>query len=296
MGKQLASDKSFGFIPDDAEVEDPKKLAAKKQQQTDFGFIPDEPKKKDGSVESSTSSLDLSPAANYRQGITDYNQKAEELRKIQNDLVGYKKLIDDHNVMQQDEKQLEIFKANTAKYNQLVGENNKRIKELDRLRVLLDQGKKVYDADNFERQQKLFDDLNLEKQDRQNLINQIYKQIHPERAKEVDDGTFIPAYLDIDTEDLAKNLTGKSTAELERRKKLEANRPISDRIFGTFSRSVEKTLAFELPAATAGTITNLLSSAKIKDSDLEKSAWRPGVGNQIKKAIDLIPGAQKAIN
>jgi hypothetical protein len=253
-------------------------------------------KEVDGAALSPTG-LDISPAANYRQSIKDYNTKSEEVNKIQNDLLGLKTLIDKHDVLQQDPTKIEEFKNLHKQYNDLVNVNNKRTKDLQRMEVLLKQTKSSYDEDNFARQQKLFNSLGLSKKETQELRNQIFKQVYPDRAQEVDAGTFVPSYLeDIDAEDLAKNLTGKSLNQLELQKKISENRSISDRVFGSFGKSLEKTLAFELPSSISATVSNMLADVKIKPSEENASWLTAGSKTMVKKAIAMIPGAKAAFN
>ena len=198
--------------------------------------------------------------------------------------------------MKQDPAQLKIFHENLKLYNSQAADANRKAKELKNLQVLLENGRADYMQDNSIRQDKLFKSMGMSDREVQQLKNKIYKELHPENAKEVDEGRLIPHIDDVDADDIAKSLTGKTTVELDALQKAEENRSISDRVFGAFGRSVEKTLAFEFPASVAGTIQNLLGDVKIKPEDLEKSQFSPGITHQIKKVIDLVPGATEAIN
>lgn len=276
-------------------------LAAETPKQDDpLGLRAKLAKKKEPDGEGSgPTGLDISPAANYRQSLKDYNSKAEELNNLQNDLTGLKSMLDKQDVLQQDPAKVEEFKGLVKQYNEKVNDNNKRVKELQRMEVLLKSAKSSYDEDNKARQDQLFKSLGLTAEEKRELKKQIFKQQFPDRAAEVDAGTFIPDYLEVDAEDLAKSLTGKTLNEVQLQAHIKANRPISDRVFGSFSRSVQKTLAFELPSGVGATISNLMAGAKIRDEDLEKPWYKPewgGIYKDIKKAISLVPGAKQAVN
>ncbi|MEJ7644270.1 MAG: DEAD/DEAH box helicase family protein [Chryseolinea sp.] len=281
---------------------DPLGVRTKKKATTQAAPSGDDPlgvrsKKKDsGSSPSSTGGLDISPAANYRESIKLYGDKNVQLQGSEKNLTALKAQIDRYDIMQRDPQKVEEFQTLNKQYNDSVKSHNTSLKELKNLKVILDQGKESYRYDNSVRQDKLFKNMGLSKQETQQFKNKIYKQQHPEKAKEVDSGRLIPNIDDVDADDLAMALTGKSESELRRLKTIDDNRSITDRTFGTFTRSVEKTLAFEMPAAIAGTIQNLLADVKIKPEDLKKSSFSPGIGHQIKKAINLIPGAKDAIN
>jgi hypothetical protein len=278
---------------------DPLGIRAKKKAVTEEPATDDPLGVRKKKVESSASSLtgsDISPAANYRQLLSDYNGKTGELKELQGKLQGAKLAIDSYDVLQQDPAKLNEFRVLNDGYKEMAKDHNKRLDEIRKMKVMLDAGKEAYDRDNRRRQTKLFNDLGLTSEERTQLSKQIYKQQYPDRAEDVDSGRLSPTSIDMDADDLATALTGKSREQLAREKAIEENRSIGDRVFGTFSRSIQKTLGFEMPAAAAGTVQNLLSDLKIKDEDLEKSMLRPGFGHQLKKVINAIPGATKAIN
>lgn len=254
-------------------------------------------KKKAGGEPSSITSQPPSPAAEYRQSLTQYKEGTKELEKIQANASAIGDVL--RNTTPEalaDPEEKAKYQGLLSEYNTLVKDQGSRISQLRGLESIMKDQRVRYVDDNQKKQEQLFDMLGMDDKQVDEIRKNIFKQQHPDQAAAVDAGILIPTDIDVDTEDLAQALTGKSFDQIRVADGIQQNKDISDRVFGSFAKSVVKTLAFELPSSAGATISNLLADTKIKDGDLERSWMSPGAINQFKKVINLVPGAKEALN
>jgi hypothetical protein len=254
-------------------------------------------KKKVGGEPSSTTLPAPSPAADYRESLAQHKAGAEELEKIQANAIAIGDVLrnTDEAKLADPAERLK-YQALLGEYNNLVKDQDTRVSKLRGLESIIKDQRGRYVDDNQKKQEELFDMLGMDDKQVDEIRKTIFKQQHPDQAAAVDAGTLIPTDIDVDTEDLAKALTNRSFDQLKIKAGIEENKDLSDRVFGSFLKSVTKTLAFELPASAGATISNFMADLKIRQEDIDKPWYRASATASFKQMIDWIPGAKDAVN
>lgn len=241
-------------------------------------------KKKAGTDASSITGPAVSPAAEYQQSITDLNTNVDELEKIHINADAI------YDVASKTDPKDPQFKALDLELKDLQTQGQRKASQIENLQTIARNQYKVYQDDNSKKQKDLFDILGLDEQAQGAMRKEVFKKQHPELAEQIDAGTVLPTTFNVDAEDLSKAITGKSFSDVKREAAIRDDRGLMDRTFGSFVKSVEKTLAFELPAAAAATFSNTMAGLKKSATygllNEAIKATTPGVAPVLDVALD----------